>query len=220
MKIHKHHELKFKRCDNCNRLISTKTTRGGTKYSDGRNICNICYNKKLNYIGEYERSLNQVINRLNNYGLRFNKSTIKLKTVDLTELQQESSNRYSKNINGFTLSQVETIGSKKSFEHTVYILTKIPPKYAEATIAHELMHIWISENIDHKLSSQLEEGSCNYISYTYLKSDYSSDAKDIIKQLHNNTDKIYGDGFRKVFKKFRGRDFGLFLNYLKRNKTI
>ncbi len=220
LKFHKYHEAELRRCDNCNRLISVKTTRGGVKYSDGRNICNICKSKRLNSTSEYQRSLNQVISRLNNYGLRFNKSTIKLKTVDLDELQKISQNRHSKNIRGYTHTSIETLGSKKTFNHTIYILNGIPPKYVESTIAHELMHIWISENIEHKLSSQLEEGSCNYISYTYLKSDYSDDAKDIIKQLQNNPDRIYGEGYRKVYERFRGRDFNLFLNYLRKKKTI
>ncbi|MCF6268769.1 MAG: protein DA1 [Melioribacteraceae bacterium] len=220
VKVHKYHENKLNYCDNCNRIISEKTTRGGVKYSDGRNICKLCYNKKLNSYEEYTRSLDVVINRLNNYGLRFNKSKIKLKIVDLNKLQQISKNRYSKSIRGFTFTSIEVVGSKKIFQHTVYILSRIPSKYAESTIAHELMHIWISENLEHKLSSQLEEGSCNYISYTYLKSDYSSDAKDIIKQLYNNPDKIYGGGYRKVYEKFRGRDFNLFLNYLRKNTSI
>jgi len=220
LKYHKYHETELKRCDNCNRLISKETTKGGGKYNDGGNICNICESKKLNSVGEYKRSLNQVINRLNNYGLRFNTSTIQLKVVDLMKLQRVSGNRYSKHIRGFTYTDIKTLGSKKTFKHTVYVLNGIPPKFAESTIAHELMHIWISENIEHKLSSQLEEGSCNYISYTYLKSDYSDDAKEIIKQLKSNPDRIYGDGYRKVYDRFVGRDFNLFLNYLKKNRTI
>jgi len=96
----------------------------------------------------------------------------------------------------------------------------IPTKYAESTIAHELMHVWISENITKKLAPKLEEGSCNYISYIYLKSDYSQDAIDIIKQLKENNDKIYGNGYRKVFERFNGREFNQFLNYLKTNSSI
>jgi len=220
LKYHKYHETKLNRCDVCNRIILDKTTHGGVKYSDGRNICNICKNKRLTSAWQYELSLNKVISRLNNYGLIFSKKTIKLKVVDLTELQRISEIGHSKNIKGFSKTNIEVLGIKKTYQHTVYVLNEIPPKYAESTIAHELMHIWISENIKHKLSKKLEEGSCNYISYTYLKSDYSNDAKDIIKQLHNNPDKIYGDGYRKVYDRFRGRDFNLFLNYLKKNKKI
>ena len=220
LKYHKYHEAELERCDNCNRLISEKSTNGGVKYSDGRNICNICKSKKLNSLSEYNHSLNRVISRLNNYGLRFKKQIIALEIVDLNELQKKSGNEHSKSINGFTLTEVETVDNKKTFNHTIYILSGIPAKYAESTIAHELMHVWIGENIEHKLSMPLLEGSCNYISYTYLKSDYSSDAKDIIKQLENIPDTIYGDGFRKVYKKFKGRDFNLFLNYVRKNKSI
>ncbi|MDA3861056.1 MAG: protein DA1 [Melioribacteraceae bacterium] len=220
LKYHKYHEAELKRCDNCNRLISNKTTLGGIVYNDGRNICNICNNKKLNFYKGYKQSFNQVVSRLNNYGLRFDESTIKLKIVDLNKLQKISGIRYSKNIRGFTYTNIKTIGTNKTFEHTVYVLNGIPPKYAESTIAHELMHVWISENIEHKLDQHLEEGSCNYISYTYLKSDYSDDAKEIVRQLHSNPDKIYGDGYRKVYDRFIGRDFNLFLDYLRKNKKI
>ena len=220
VKIHKYHENSLTKCDNCNRIISEQTTKGGVKYNDGRNICKICYQKRLNSIAEYETSLNRVIKRLANYELTFNRKNISLKIVDLKGLQKVSGKKYSKNIKGYTKTKIEFFLGKKSFEHTIFILNGIPAKYAESTIAHELMHVWINENVDHKLAPQLEEGSCNYVSYTYLKSDYTDDAKDIIKQLKNNPDKIYGDGFRKVYDRFRGRDFDLFLDYLRKNRTI
>ena len=220
MKYHRYHEAELKRCDNCNMLISEKTTRGGVKYSDGRNICNLCKKTSMNSVGDYERSLKKVVGRLKNYGLRFNESTIELKIVDLNELQKISQNGLSKNIRGFTYTNIRTSGDTKTYSHIIYILNGIPRTYAEATIAHEIMHVWINLNIEHKLSSQLEEGSCNYISYTYLKSDYSKEAENIIELLQNNPDKIYGEGYRKVYNRFRGRDFNLFLNYLKKNRTI
>jgi hypothetical protein len=220
MKIHKYHENELPRCDNCNRIISERTTHGGVKYKDGRNICNLCYAKKLSTQAEYEKSLKKVVARLSNYKLKFDVENIKLKIVNLKELQKISGNKYSKSIQGFTKTKIEYFFGKKTYTHTIYILSDIPAKYAESTIAHELMHTWLSKNIKNKLSPQLEEGSCNYISYTYLKSDYSEDAKNIIKQLKHNPDKIYGDGFRKVYNRFVGRDFGLFIEYLKKHSNI
>jgi len=219
-KIHKHHEAEIDRCDNCNRIISENTTNGGIKYIDGRKICNICYGNRINSIYEYKSALSKVITRLKDYGLHFSESSISLKIVSLSELQKVSESRYSRSVRGFTHTLIKTLRNKKSFEHTIYVLNMIPSKYAESTIAHELMHIWISENIAKKLTPKLEEGSCNYISYIYLKSDYSQDAKDIIKQLKESPDKIYGDGYRKVFERFNGREFSQFLNYLKTNASI
>ncbi|NOX64370.1 MAG: protein DA1 [Chlorobi bacterium] len=110
--------------------------------------------------------------------------------------------------------------TKISKSHKIFILNKIPAKYIEATLAHELMHVWINENIDHKLSKQLEEGTCNFISYTYLKSDYSEDAQNIIKQMKDDHDPIYGDGFRKVYNNFKGKYLSELLNYLKHHKSL
>lgn len=220
LKYHKYHESELKRCDNCNRLISDRTTHGGVKYADGRNICTLCSRKKLNSYNKYEKSFNRVISRVGNYGLRFNKLSINLKVVNLSELRKVSGNKYSKNIKGYTATRIRSFGNNRTFKHTIYVLSEIPPKYAEATIAHELMHVWISENLNQKLTKQLEEGSCNYLSYTFLKSDYSDDAKYIMKQLYSNPDKIYGDGYRKVYNRFVGRDFKLFLDFIKKNKKI
>jgi len=140
--------------------------------------------------------------------------------VNLKELQEISANMYSNNIKGYTYTQIESIGSRRRFQHTIYVLNNIPLEYIESTIAHELMHVWMSENLNHKLSSQLEEGSCNYISYTYLKAESSNTARDIIKQLYENPDNIYGDGYRKVYDRFKGESFNDFLEYLKKNKSI
>jgi uncharacterized lipoprotein YehR (DUF1307 family) len=152
--------------------------------------------------------------------LYFDKNTIKIKSVNLNELQKLSGNKYSTSIKGFTFTKVETLGSQKTFNHTIYVLSKIPREYLESTIAHELMHVWVSENIDHSLTRQLEEGSCNYVSYTFLKAENSTNARDLIKQLKENPDKIYGDGYRKVYDRFKGENFNDFLEYLKKNKSI
>ena len=220
MKIHKYHQNNLITCDNCNRVISKKMNNRGVKYSDGRNICNVCYKNRIKTDSEYWISLRRVINRLSNYSLSFDLSSIKIKPVDLNELQNVSGNKYSRNIKGFTLSQIETSGTEKKFKHTIYVLSKIPREYLESTIAHELMHVWISENIKYKLNVQLEEGSCNYVSYTFLKAENSTNAKNTIKQLKENPDRIYGDGYRKVYERFVGRDFKLFLDYLKKNDSI
>ena len=217
VKYHEYHDAKLNRCDICNRMISKKTTSGGVKYSDGRKVCNICNHKKLTSNRQYTLSFNKVISHLIRQGLTFNKKTISLKVVSLTELQRLSKSRHSKNIRGFTSTSIEERLGGKRFKHTVYVLSGTPSKFAEATMAHELMHVWISVNIPHKLTEQLEEGSCNYISYIYLKSDHSADAKDIIRQLKSNPDKIYGDGYRKVYARFKGQDLNGFLDYLRKN---
>ena len=224
MNYHHFHEKEIHRCDNCNRIISQNTTKGGVNYTDGRYICNICNKHAVKSDAEYDRSLNKIFSRLQNYGLNLNLDNVALYPVDRTELKNVSDGRYSNSARGYCQTKVTSQNwggkSEVSKSHTIYILDKIPLKYIEATLAHELMHVWISENVDHKLSNQLEEGSCNFIAYTNLKSDYSDDAQNIIKLMKNDPDPIYGHGFRKVYENFRGKYLSELLNYLKRYKSL
>ncbi|MEN8193508.1 MAG: protein DA1 [Bacteroidota bacterium] len=220
LKYHNYHENELHRCDNCNMLISQNTTKGGVQYSDGRNICNNCKNKAVSTNTEYERSLKKIIRSLRNYRLEISLENVKVHAVDRNKLKQVSNTKYSNSARGYCQTTVLKSSSEIRRSHDIYILDRVPAKYIEATLAHELMHVWINENIDHKLSTQLEEGSCNYISYTYLKSDYSEDAQNIIKQMKEDQDPIYGEGFRKVYKNFNGKYLTELLKYLKNHKTI
>jgi len=224
IKFHPHHENELNRCDNCNMMISQKTTKGGVTYSDGRNICNICRKKVVTTDTEYSRSLKSLISALRNYGLNISLNNVEVNAVDRDELKRVSNSKYSNSARGYceTIVEERRLGSTTEVtrSHTIYILDRVPKKYIEATLAHELMHVWINENVKHRLSSQLEEGSCNFISYTYLKSDYSEDAQNLIKQMKDNPDPIYGDGFRKVYSNFKGKYLSELLNYLKRYKTL
>ena len=221
---HEYHEKEYPYCDNCNRLISQNTTRGGFTYEDGRNICNLCKKNSVSSDAVVPSLLNKVIKSLRNYGLNFNTGNINIKAVDRKMLKSAAGNSYSASIRGYCWTRIteETFGKRETikYEHTIFVLNKIPAKYIEATIAHELMHVWINENIDHSLTKQLEEGSCNFIAYLYLKYDYSNLSKDIIKQLKDDPSPIYGDGFRKVSDKFKGRYPVELLNYLKSNDSI
>lgn len=224
LKYHQTHEKELSRCDNCNRLISQKTTKGGVKYSDGRSICNICKKNAVTTEAEYTRSQNKTLLGLKNYGLNISLDNVEVHAVDRIKLKKVSNKYYSNSARGYCQTTVEERNSGLTSEvirtHTIYVLDKVPPKYIELTLAHELMHVWINENVEHKLSSKLEEGSCNFIAYTYMKSDYSVEAQNILKQMQESPDPIYGDGFRKVYNNFKGKYLSELLNYLKRYKTL
>jgi hypothetical protein len=110
--------------------------------------------------------------------------------------------------------------SKKIIKHTIYVLNGIPSINIEGIIAHELMHIWITENTKNNLSDRLREGSCNFISYLYLNSQRSTKAELIIKLMEDDPDEVYGGGFRKVKSQFEFQNINRLLDYLKSNRNI
>jgi hypothetical protein len=78
------------------------------------------------------------------------------------------------------------------------------------------MHAWLNDNTRDDHSSGLREGSCNYISYLYLKTVNSSKSYQLIKQLEEDEDDTYGKGFLKVKSEFENKSLSQLLNYLKK----
>ncbi|MBI9070794.1 MAG: protein DA1 [Melioribacteraceae bacterium] len=219
-KYHQSHEKEYKKCDNCYRLMTMSLTGGGLTYSDGRNICRKCSQSFLSSTDQYRSLFNKIIRKLNGYGLKINSKKIEIYPVDRNGLRSAAKGSYSNSLRGYTETRLRetTRGNRtdKSFEHTVYILNNTPRKYVEATLAHELTHVWINENVENKLSRKREEGSCNFVAYYYLKSDMSSDADDLRTQIMNDPSVEYGDGFREVYKQFKNKNLSDLMRFLKK----
>jgi hypothetical protein len=223
-KYHARHLKESKICDNCGRLISDKITGGGYNLSDGRSICKICYDDAVPSNSVYDYLLIKVINDLRGLGINVPKDKIKIRAVDRTGLKAAAKSEYNDNMRGYcNIENVETTfgrETKRKFSAVIYTLNKVPQDYAESTIAHELMHIWINQNTKIKHTPILEEGSCHFISYKYLNIKNFKYKKDIIQSLFNDPTPIYGDGFRKVYEKFKSKHIVELLNYLKSNSKI
>lgn len=216
---HESHEREYQHCDNCYRLICTKITNGGVKYNDGRNICNLCFKNSVQNNELFPGFMMKVINSLRDIGLELKDRNISIAAVDRKKLKTIAGDSYSVSMRGFSNIQSETVRKgrtqRSTSSYTIYILSGAPREYIESTIAHELMHIWLYQNTHNEHASELEEGSCNFISYLYLKKVNSKIAEEIISQLMNDPDPVYGNGFRKVHKLFGGRYLVELLNFLK-----
>lgn len=223
-KYHTKHLSENKRCDNCDRLISEKITKGGYKLSDGRYLCKLCFDDAVPANSIYDFLLVRVIDKLRNFGINIPKDKIKIQPVDRNGLKKSAGKEYNDRLRGYCkIENIETtygIETKKKFSAVIYVLNKIPQDYTESIIAHELMHVWIDQNTKHNQSKQLEEGSCNFISYKVIIAGNSKNKKDILQLLLNDPDRVYGEGFRKVYEKFKDRQIVELLNYLKTHINI
>ncbi|MGE5682268.1 MAG: LIM domain-containing protein, partial [Bacillota bacterium] len=75
-KYHSYHNRELSRCDNCGRIISERTTKGGKSYSDGRNICNICFKDAVFDNSQINSLLSKVILSLKTLGLQINSKAL------------------------------------------------------------------------------------------------------------------------------------------------
>ncbi len=223
-KYHRHHLNDYIHCDNCNRLTAERITNGGRKFNDGRYLCNICNRTAIKSENQYRRILNSVKNRLKNIGIWISNAPVSIFPVDQKRLNQVSNRTGIDRLRGFCHIESQRIvlngKSTVNDKYSIYVLNNLPSIYTESTIAHELMHIWLYENTHNKHSEALEEGSCHFISYLYLKTTRSKEAQWIIELMKNDQNKIYGGGFRKVLKIFDGKPVSQLLTFLKENKKL
>ena len=223
-KYHKYDLDEFQHCDNCNRLAAPKISNGGRQLDDDRYLCNICNRNALRSEGQYQRLLTGVSNRLKNLGVNISSIPISITPVNQKKLNTISNRSGEDRIRGFCkiTSEHFTSGGKTKVvkNYSIYVLDNLPSIYSESTIAHELMHIWLHENTNDNHEESLEEGSCHYISYLYLKTVRSKEAEWITKLMMNDQNIIYGGGFRKVYSQFHEKPLTELLNFLKKEKQL
>jgi hypothetical protein len=221
-KYHIEHEQLLPKCDCCSRLISDALSRGGRKYSDGRNICNLCIASSVTEQYRFDEILKDVSTKLIYLGLNLNLKNIRIVGVDRNTLKSKSG-RASNNMHGFCDSQIRTefVNDKLSshrYSHTIYVLNGMHYLSTQSTVAHELMHSWLTENTQNDQQERIREGSCNYISYIYLKTSGDRDKNDFLKLLENDPDPVYGEGFKYIRTKFEDRPLSELLSFLKNKK--
>ncbi len=224
-RYHESHKSELSECNNCGRLICEPLTGGGVILEDKREICNICYSTRLENRNEYENLANLVLSRLETIGFRLRNKDIKIFPVNRDNLRTISEGSYSSAMRGFTVSNVLTTYTNDKLEgveksHKIYLLDRLPLLDTESILAHELMHVWVTENTDIVHSPELLEGSCNFVSYLYLKMKRSSESEFIIKQMEMNPDPVYGSGYRKVKDRFEFEPLSVLFTFLKSNRSL
>ena len=216
-KYHIQHENELKKCDNCTRLICQRITKGSVKYGDGRVICNICYRNSANGQFQYDNLLDIVIKSLGKMGLNIDSENITIKATDRKGLKKAAGSDYSDMLKGYNNTNIRVTNGNEKIKHTIYVLTLIPSEHIQSVVAHELMHIWLHQNTANNHEMALKEGSCNYVSYVYMKTLTSREAISITRLYGRNVDPIYGDGFRKVKDKFGSSNLDKLQDFLKNN---
>ncbi|MCF7796288.1 MAG: protein DA1 [Lentisphaeria bacterium] len=218
---HTRHTGEYPECDNCGRIITPQTTRGGETYSDGRHICTLCFQAAVKDLDRYYDIFHEVVKTLGYYGFTVDLNQVDIKPVNRTQLKDIAGQAYSQQLRGFCNTRTQTLNGRLTNQsHTIYVLDNVPPLAIGSTLAHELMHIWIAQNTTNYHQPKLEEGVCNYLSYIYLKESVNTSSEYMLRQLLENPDPVYGAGFRAVKSKFSGYPLRDLLDYLKSNSTL
>ena len=191
-------------CSSC-----TAFTKREHVVSDGRVLCKRCYDATIKPGDSIEKIKTFVTKSLYNTGfsdLRIEDISLEIVSAQkLADLQKMPVNLDNK---GFTLSNVTTsslygvLTTKQKFDHTIYMLTHLTSVEFAGTLAHEMLHAWLTQyNVN--MPQKKMEGFCNMGTYLIYSSIKGTFAKMQLKFLHESADPIYGDGFREMYEHFK-----------------
>ena len=166
---------------------------------DGRSICSTCAREAIFSQSEAESILTALRQTLADRFKMSTKHVIKFELCNRTELKKESSSDGERELGLYIFNRhtLTFFGRpiRKKEEYRILILTGQPPDFFRSVGAHELAHDWMAENLPHLEDPQIREGFAEFVSWAFAKSEKMD---RVPWRMEQNTDEVYGDGFRKV----------------------
>jgi hypothetical protein len=211
----KRHDGEAPVCDSCGRFVSEKLTGGGTRYDDGRFLCNICKPESMTDVDDILEIVYEVAEHMKSFGMTVDYNGIQVNLVGRDKMQTLSGH-HSNGLRGFTDYREDwrVFGKSQNRKMQMYLLYGMPRMEIINTIAHELAHVWQFNRGRFKNEREWSEGSCNYAAYLVLGNYPGRDSSFFRTSLMRDADPVYGDGFRRVKTLAEAEGASTWLRYL------
>lgn len=213
---HKYHQGEAPCCDSCSRFISPDITGGGVRYDDGRYICAICHKTSVTDIDVIMGLIDEIAGHLADMGMDIDYKGLEVHLIGQDQMK-DLAGQASNGLRGFTDYShdwriFKRTGNRKL---NVYFLYGMPRMELISTIAHELTHIYQFNNGRFHNDRTFAEGSCNYAAYVVLSRYPGKNAEFFRNAMMNETDPVYGEGFRRVKRFAEAEGTGAWLERLR-----
>ena len=194
-----HHTVEH--CSSCGRFVKPSDLH----LSDGRCLCSFCLPSVVRSPQHIQWVETRVRAILSSHGIADIPLNVPIHIVSPAEMSKKN---HSKQVNllqpGLTVtSHMMGLFSSKC-SHAIYMLDYLPKVQFAGVLGHEMLHAWQNEK-GISLSPPLTEGFCNVGSYVVYQAIGNELAKYYVRRLEENTDPVYGDGFRRVVSVFKNR---------------
>ncbi len=216
--VHAYHKGVEPQCEYCGRFISEYTTGGGFRYGDGRIVCKLCEKTAVEDSATVDTIRSQIIALFNTFGIAIDDGYIPISLVDKKVMARLDNDHIDPN--GYTyIEKTTSLGITVEQNLDIFLLDGMPRLHVVATLAHELMHVWLYDNGPDDMDPALCEGSCNYAAYLVLQQYPGKESEYIQTTFRDEPDSIYGDGFRRVAEYVEDNGVAEWLSYLKSHRN-
>ena len=193
-------------CDYCSQLPACSCCqmpldKFAKDLGDGRKICSACERIAVSSQYEAEKLMTALRQTLADRFKMSTDHTIQFVLCNRNELKKESSGDGERELGLFVVNRhtVTLFGRpvRNSADYRILILNGQPPDNFRTVGAHELAHDWMEENLPHIEDPMIREGFAEFVSWAFAGSE---NMDRIPWNIEQNTDEVYGEGFRKVRK--------------------
>ena len=166
---------------------------------DGRSLCRECARDAIFSQSDAEKIMNSLRQELVDKYKLGTSHTIKFELCSKTDLKKESNGDGERELGLYIFNRKtltffnHPIRNRETYR--IMILKGLPPDFFRSVGVHELAHDWMEDNLSHIDEPEIREGFSEYVSWLYSKSEKLD---RIPWRMEQNTDPVYGDGFRKV----------------------
>ncbi len=209
-------------CFSCSKTQKQLQGQSFYRLSDGRMYCQSCHSGLLSDPAAINLFFQEITNALCDFGVQVDPRTVCLKTGTQAELCKRSPRRSKIRPLGLTLTrQVRVMGMPVRHElEGILVLVPLPRVHLGMVLAHEATHVWMYQQKFPRLTPQVEEGLCEFISYLWLEKQEAPLARHLMQRLQQNTSRTYGNGFRKAYARYTKEGLKALMQRVYLQKTL
>lgn len=196
-KSHNNKQTEF--CNSCFRIIEDSPIFKSKIFLDGRKLCFQCSLTKVEDLAVAHKSYKEIKDIYCKLKMLNIPDSVKLQLVSLIEMKKvaKSNSNFTR---GLTITQCTTLINQKKYSHSIYVLSGLPKLEFDAVLAHEMLHVFLTEN-NINLPFNKMEGFCNLGSYIIYERDKSKHGQVMLAHMEKNPDYAYGVTFREMKSK-------------------
>lgn len=183
-------------CNSCFRIIEESSVFKSKTLVDGRKLCFQCSLTKVESLEVAQKSFKEIKDVYSKFNMLNIPDSVQLRLITLTEMKRVSKSN-SNFTRGLTTTTYTILGIRRKYNHSIYVLTGLPKLEFDAVLAHEMLHVFLTEN-NISLPHHKMEGFCNLGSYLIYARDKSKHGQVMLAHMESNPDFAYGVTFREM----------------------